>query len=266
MGGRASIEALLQSVEQPTTRPEVHPETILWDYDNCEKDTSEGLIVTEDNKRRPKMRFAIRRPNGTRVSDRDYRNIRTTTDYVVQKLLNLVVSSPNYITHPCKLNKTSIKTLFQAEYDQAVLELESKQKLLCLCSDHWKADTMIGQSLLQHAGGKSVAKGQRSSKSNPSDKKDSQPSEPSHTTAALHIWDVAPANAAKRTLEQSPGPKSPSTLHIQKCSKDGTVPSQPTALVPSGDSKYFFYCSNFADVLTRRASTTHDSPVVSQPR
>ena len=264
-GARASVEALLQSVEWPTTRPEFLPETILWDYDDCEKDTSAGLIVTEDNKRRPKMRFAIRRPNGTRVSDRDYRNIRTTTDYVVQKLLNSVISSPNYVTHPCKLNKTSIKTLFQAEYDQAVLELESKQKLLRLCSDSWKADTMIGQSLLRRAGGKSAAKGQRSSKS-----KDSRPLEPSHATAASHVWDAAPANAAKRALEQSPGPKSPSTSRVQKRSKDGTVPSQPTslnALVLSGDSEYYpLYCSNLADALTCRASTTHDNPIVSQPR
>ena len=220
-GARASIEVLLQSVERLTTCPEFLPETILWDYDNCEKDMSAGLIVTEDNKHWPKMQFAIWHPNSTRVSNHNYRNICTTTDYVVQKLLNSVISSPNYITHPCKLNKTSIKMLFQAEYDQAVLELESKQKLLRLCSDSWKADTMIGQSLLWRAGGKSAAKGQRSSKS-----KDSRPLEPSHATAASHVWDAAPANAAKRALEQSPGPKSPSTLCIQKRSKDGTVPSQ----------------------------------------
>ncbi|KAI9439804.1 hypothetical protein H4582DRAFT_2056505 [Lactarius indigo] len=41
------------------------------------------------------------------------------------------------------------------------------------------------------------------------------------TAPIPQVWDVAPVNAAKRALELSPGPKSPSASQAQKHSKDG---------------------------------------------
>ena len=45
--------------------------------------------------------------------------------------------------------KAAIKTLYNAEYKQAMLDLEAEHKVLCLCSFHWKADHMLGQTFLR---------------------------------------------------------------------------------------------------------------------
>ncbi|KAH9026117.1 hypothetical protein EDB85DRAFT_1893535 [Lactarius pseudohatsudake] len=86
--------------------------------------------------------------------------------------------------------------LFPDKYDQAILNLEAEQKVLHLCSAHWKADAVVTK-VFQQLESKAAA-------------------------------EVAPMNAAKRALELSPGPKSLSALHAQKCSKDDLISGQRT--------------------------------------
>ena len=99
------------------------------------------------------MRFAIRHPDGSRISAREYADIRSFADIVAQKLLALIESDRHMAilqadNFTLDKKKKSIKVLFRAEYRDAMLELEAEKRLLCLCSAHWKADAMLGAALL----------------------------------------------------------------------------------------------------------------------
>jgi hypothetical protein len=212
-----AIENLLQSVEAPSMRPRFLLVSVLWHYEDCEND-SEGVIITEHNKQRPRMTLALRRPDGTKLSHQELTNMRHSADIVVQKLVTTVKSSPLFDADTSKLTKLFIRTVFLTEYCQAILELEAEQKLLRLCSGHWKADTMIGQALSRRNDAQSKSQRERDRSSNPSNTNDSWPPEPSHSIPC--VSDRAPANAAKRALDLSPGPKSPSMSRTQKRSKD----------------------------------------------
>jgi hypothetical protein len=184
------------------------------------------------------MTLALRRPDGTKLSRQEFTNMRHSTDIIVQKLITFVMSSPLFDAVTSRPTKTFIKTVFLTEFRQAMFELEAEQKLFRLCSGHWKADAMISQALLRRSEAQSKSQRERDRSSNPPDPNDSWPPAPSHSIPRAS--DRAPANAAKRALDLSPGPKSPSMMRTQKRSKDDIVhPRQPTTnLVPSNNSKF----------------------------
>jgi hypothetical protein len=234
-----AIEALLQRVEPPPLRPCFLPIEVLWHYEDCASDPE--VIVTEFNKRRPRMALAIRRPDGKKISPQEYSKIRRATDLIVKRLIKTVNSDPRAAMHvSAPRTKTFFKKWFEDELNQAILDLEAQQTLLRLCLSHWKAEAMVTQLLLRRNEG--GAKDSASAISpNPFDMTDSQLPVPLRTTMITPACGMAPANAAKRALEFSPGPKSPSASHTQKRSKDDAVPSgRKTASPqgPSGDSKY----------------------------
>jgi hypothetical protein len=87
-------------------------------------------------------------PDGSIISNHKYSNIRRSTVIITQKLINFINSNPHTAALVSKPTKMSIKTMFVAKYQNALLELKAEQKLLRLCSDHWKADFMLVQVLL----------------------------------------------------------------------------------------------------------------------
>ncbi|KAF8262989.1 hypothetical protein EI94DRAFT_1704351 [Lactarius quietus] len=186
--------------------PSFLPVSILWDYNDCVNDKSEGIIVMEANKRRPKMSLAIHHPDGTKISSQEYSKIRCSVDLIMKKLITT----------------TFLRKWFLAEYDQATLELEAQQTILHLCSAHWKADTLIRQMLLQRS--------ETGSKDTPHNvaSANSAPTAPTNIApmARTNTAPVAPVNTTKRVFEHSPGPKSPSALHVQKRSKDEAALTQ----------------------------------------
>ncbi|KAH9024041.1 hypothetical protein EDB83DRAFT_2320137 [Lactarius deliciosus] len=194
--------------------PQFLLQEVLW-YDNdCETDKTYGDIVTQQNKYRPKMNLAIRCPDGSKVSTQEFSNIRHSMVIIFQKLLSIITSDPRM---PGSLTKTSVKNLFKTEFDRAVLKLEAEQRLLHLCSNHWKAVALIGKMFSvrneAEASNRTCA-----TSSMPPDDTQSPPTAP-----IPQVWDAAPVNVAKRALELSPGPKSPSASHVQKRSKDRVI-------------------------------------------
>ena len=219
-----AIDKLLSRVEPPPMRPPFIPENVLWDYEDCEnpKYTGEGLIVTADNKHRPKMTLAIRRPDGSKVSKHQYNRIRRSTDVVVTNLIRAVKSDPRAALHASiPRNKTFLRRFFADLYDQAILELEAQQTILRLCSGHWKADVMIAQILLRRD--KKVSTSDVSSMPTHSNVNEHEFLEPLPNPPAV---DVAPASSAKRAFLLSPGPKSPSALRVQKRNKSAAAQSK----------------------------------------
>jgi hypothetical protein len=219
----SDIEKLLASVDAPPMRPHYLPASVLWYFDNCQTDKTYSDIITAVNSCRPKMNLAIRHPDGLKIPSMEYGNVQHSTDIIVQKLCRLIHSDPR-MTHTLNSKpptKTLVQTLFKAEYRQAIFELKEEHHLLCLCSAHWKADMLIGQAFSQRndAEGKAATVyGQ-------------DPSKPP-TLPILQVLDAAPANTAKHSLELSPGPKSPSVLHSQKCAKDDAMLSRQKTTGP----------------------------------
>ncbi|KAF8264716.1 hypothetical protein EI94DRAFT_1703023 [Lactarius quietus] len=196
----AAVKKLLELVEPPVQHPRCLPKLVLWDYEDC-NDAAEGVIITEANKRRPKMNFAIRRGDGTNISNQEYINTDPNSTVLLANKLQI---------------KSTLKKTFGVEYRQVILDLEAEQKILRLCSAHWKADAVIGQALLQHS--KVEAKAASNCTAKPSSEvKDSQPSEP----LAAFVLQASARNAVKWGFVQSPGPKSPSAaLPPQKRIRD----------------------------------------------
>ncbi|KAF8259352.1 hypothetical protein EI94DRAFT_1707172 [Lactarius quietus] len=194
-----NLNAILHNVESLPIWPDFLPASVLWYYEDCEKDKSGGDILTEANKHQPKMNLAICRPDGTIISSKEFSKTRTF-----------------------------IKVVFNVEYQQAVLELEAEQTLLRLCSAHWKAECMIAQAFQWRSNALSKATANCKHTHTPSDTFDGldlQLPEPP-TAPIMHISNVVPLNVVKCALELSAGPKSPSALQAQKHSKDDSIISR----------------------------------------
>jgi hypothetical protein len=176
------------------------------------------------------MSLAIRRSDGTKISAHEYTYIRQAADMAVMKLFGLADSK--FSNDSNVWTKTFLKKTFPVEYRKCILDLEAENTLLRLCSGHWKADAMISAAITR----RTEAEKTRLSKEMPSDTNDSQPPGPPHAMPVPHVRDAAPANAAKRSLVLSPGPKSPSASHVQKRRKDATTTNP---LVSSNDSEFY---------------------------
>ena len=202
-------------------RPEFLDATVLWYPNDCQTDKTHGDIVTKANPNRPKMHLAVRRANGEKISKAEYNAIYSYAKTIVQNLMNFANSDPRLaMDKDSKLpTKTNLKSLFPAEFSQAVLQLEAKHTDLRLCSAHWKAEAIISQIFLAGAGKPAVDSRSASifSPLEPS------PASPMSAPLNLQAMDVVPMNVAKRALELSPGPKSPSASQAQKRSKDDTI-------------------------------------------
>ncbi|KAI9430846.1 hypothetical protein H4582DRAFT_2205225 [Lactarius indigo] len=120
MATNKTLEDLFESVEAPLMCPQCLPESVLWDFKDL-KDQPGAPIVTKGNQK-----------------------------IIVQKLIKLIDSDPQSALRGNKSKswtKTLIRKFFMDEYDQAILNLEAEQKILRLCSAHWKADTVITQDV-----------------------------------------------------------------------------------------------------------------------
>ena len=236
-------------MEPPIHRPRYLPKSVLWDYEDS-NDAAEGVIVTEANKRRPKMNLAICRGDGTNISNQEYVNIRRAADIICTGLLNRIDAIPGsaVLLANKAWTKSTLRKTFGVEYRQAVLNLEAEQKILRLCSAHWKADAVIGQALLRRSEMEAKAGSNRTTSKSSSRAKNSQPLE----QFASFVPQDSAANTAKRGFEMSPGPKSPSALHTQKRGK------KTAGLPKRSDRKHCSCCE--VELLTSRISTGEATP------
>ncbi|KAH8997728.1 hypothetical protein EDB86DRAFT_3076549 [Lactarius hatsudake] len=232
-----AIEDILESVEAPLTRPRCLLDSVLWDFKGL-KDQPGPLIITQSNQSRPKISLALRRPNGDLLSNLEQSNIRCSADIIILKLLKFADSDPRSAVRTDKSkpwSKTLIKKFFPNEYDQAILDLEVEQKVLRLCSAHWKADAVVTK-VFQRLEAKATAEAEAAAAAaagfarapSPHSNLSNNLYPPAPTASIPRHQEVAPMNAAKRALELSPGPKSPSASHAQKRSKDNLASGQKT--------------------------------------
>ena len=232
-------------VEPPSIRPEFLPVSVLWYADDCKKPPEYAKIFSATNKSRAKMHIALRRANGEQLSFHEYQNIREVADLVVRNLCNMYSKDPR-AAGAKTTTKTNFKSIYFTEYRKAVLELEAAEPILRLCAHHWKAEVMIGQAFLRRGGNDktndttNALESSNAPTTSSSDVSISHPPEALPAAPIAGVSDAAPANASKRALVLSPGPKSPSATHSQKRAKDNTALSAQTTSSLSSGECYFF--------------------------
>ena len=98
--------------------------------------------MTASNPSRPKMRNAIRKEDGTLISEGQWHAIRASANCVKVKLTSLL--RPNQLV---QRKKTYFCNNHLNVWDSVVAELEMMQPVLRLCAAHWKAEYVLGSVL-----------------------------------------------------------------------------------------------------------------------
>ena len=285
---QGKIAELLHAVDAaPTIRPDYLPPSVLWDFRDCAKDKRYGDIITKANKSQPKMQLALRNEDGTLVSANVYDNMRVFSDLLVHQLLEKF-NMDGCLKTVKSVTKSVFKSLFFTEYRQAILALEAEEPLLRLCARHWKAETMISQAFLRRGGGGTESKHDGHSIISKPLSAVPVPSSivlkpssivpvpssviPSPAIPMLRdVGDMAANGAPKRSLDLSPGPKSPSASHAQKRVKDNPPVlglRTSSSLVPAGKRSYDIKISsnNLFHAANRRPTACRLVPMfVSHP-
>ncbi|TFK72253.1 hypothetical protein BDN72DRAFT_957420 [Pluteus cervinus] len=129
---------------QPATRPSNYPPEILWTFEDSKK--SPDVPSTVGNTSRPNMSYVIRRSDGTLVTEADYNAILSTSRDLMQDLLALPEPRDSRAKNMTR-GKTFFKTYHPFQWRKVVGVLEEQHLLVALCSEHWKAEHIIGASL-----------------------------------------------------------------------------------------------------------------------
>ncbi|KAL6306926.1 hypothetical protein BKA93DRAFT_816166 [Sparassis latifolia] len=135
-GGTISQDS---SIVSPPVLKKTYPFTVLWNKEDCKKD--DDVHITVANPERIPMDQAIRHEN-------EWHTIQTTARVVKNELLSLPPPRDRRY-HNIKRTKKVFKAAYPREWEAAMLKMEKQQPLLALCSDHWKAEYIIGPMLLQ---------------------------------------------------------------------------------------------------------------------
>lgn len=128
---------------QPASRPDDYPPEVLWCLEDCKRD--HDVKISPGNESRPPMQSAIRNADGTLISDGVWDAIKLSSRHVAHSLLSIDLKGRN-----ANRSKTKqlFKSFFNAEWNEALTQLEQMQPLLRLCAAHWKADHVLGNTLV----------------------------------------------------------------------------------------------------------------------
>ncbi|KAH9024324.1 hypothetical protein EDB85DRAFT_2150570 [Lactarius pseudohatsudake] len=220
---------------RPTIRPAHYPEKVLWTLADCKVDAS-----------RPPMLRAIRREDGTLVSDDDWKAMRQSAVLIVRTRIQPLDVTPYYkyfteqveksnakgakksgkkpgesTTQQAKVKKTFYKRFFFKEWFAALQELESAVPLMSLCAGYWKADMTLGLVLpdirvdlptpaTSHVGTSSRA------------------ATPSNASRAPHSQSSIPPPARSQSSRPPPAPRSQSSMPPPAPHVRSSVPSRTT--------------------------------------
>lgn len=93
------------------------------------------------------MDKAIRHPDGTMISSSEWSAIKASARLIKADLLSLPAPRDRRAKDQ-KKTKIYFRTYFRKEWEAAVAKLEMHQPLLALCASHWKAEHVLGNTLL----------------------------------------------------------------------------------------------------------------------
>ncbi|GBE83672.1 hypothetical protein SCP_0507270 [Sparassis crispa] len=142
-GGTISQDS---SIVSPPVPKKTYSFTVLWNKEDCKKD--DDVHITVANPEWIPMDQAVRHENGDLISSAEWHAIQTTARVVKNELLSLPPPRDRQYRN-IKRTKKVFKAAYPHEWEAAMLKMEKQQPLLALCSDHWKAEYIIGPMLLQ---------------------------------------------------------------------------------------------------------------------
>lgn len=137
---------LLQQNDQPAIRPSMYPLEILWLFKDCESDPD--VNITASNRSRPPLAACIRHEDGTLITTAEYDAIKTSGHNVISNHLANLPEPRDKLAKGKARSKTWYASWYRKEWLAAILDFESQQPLLRLCSSHWKAEHILGGLLL----------------------------------------------------------------------------------------------------------------------
>ena len=146
------------------------------------------------------MEQAIRHPDGTMITSGEWTAIKATARMIRADLLALPPPRDKRAKDRPK-TKTYYRSFFLKDWDTALEKMEQHQPLLALCAAHWKADHVLGNTLLA----KSSASADDESDDEPMDAdkpKTQRSSETKKCSASRH--DSTSREAKKRKKVQRP--------------------------------------------------------------
>ncbi|GBE88094.1 hypothetical protein SCP_1203230 [Sparassis crispa] len=142
-GGTISQDS---SIVSPPVPKKTYPFMVLWNKEGCKKD--DDVHITVANPERIPMDQAIQHEYGDLISSAEWHAIQMTACVVKNELLSLPPPR-NRRYRNIKRTKKVFKAAYPREWEAAMLKMKKQQPLLALCSDHWKAEYIIGPMLLQ---------------------------------------------------------------------------------------------------------------------
>ncbi|KAH9948378.1 hypothetical protein B0H21DRAFT_679681, partial [Amylocystis lapponica] len=129
-------------------RPEKYPFEVLWNIADCQDD--DDACPTNSNPSRPPMQKAIRRTDGTLLTSAEWNHIQSSARQLTAGLLMLPLSKnvSSRRDQKIKLTRTHFRSYHRDKWLKAIHELERRHPVVALCSGHWKAEHILGASLL----------------------------------------------------------------------------------------------------------------------
>ena len=93
------------------------------------------------------MEQAVRHSDGTMITSGEWTAIKATARMIKADLLALPPPRDKRAKDRPK-TKTYYRSFFSKDWDTALERMEQHQPLLALCAAHWKADHILGNTLL----------------------------------------------------------------------------------------------------------------------
>ena len=93
------------------------------------------------------MEQAIHHADGNMISSGEWAAIKAMARVIKMDLLSLPTPTSRHAKDQ-KKTKMYFRTFFHKEWANAITKMESQQPLLALCAAHWKADHVLGNTLL----------------------------------------------------------------------------------------------------------------------
>ena len=121
-----------------SVRPPGYPAKVLWYYEDSKNDPDVHPPTLPSNRSRPRMAQAIRKRDGTIISKDEWKDVLYSANKVKKYLLNLLSTDNG------SRSRSYFRNNFPDEWHTAIEKMEQSQPLLALCSEHWKAEHVLG--------------------------------------------------------------------------------------------------------------------------
>jgi hypothetical protein len=149
-GSQAAQVPEAQIASRPACRPDGLSPAVLWSLEDCKDDPD--VRVTKQNRSRLAMHRVLRTRDGARIPTAEWNEIRATVRLMKEKLAALPDKPAFHVRGKVK-GKSYYRAAYPKEWKECLDTLEEGHPVLKLCSEslRWKANHLLGNSLLSHS-------------------------------------------------------------------------------------------------------------------